>query len=185
MRRAFGCPVLLATFCCAAPACAGDELGHVEAVMRKWDASLTLFRIEGRKNLSDTESVLLVGASRKPRGPLAAGVFLVSGPANRVRLVIDLFWPKASEPFPTLVGASTHTVYLDKYSDYGLYFGSIKYFFDAASRQRPVKRPYRKLEIIGEEKRGGRLVYYVVGGLDEADRDGKPLAGLTYRKLTL
>ncbi len=185
MRRAFRLPLALAAFWCLVAGPPADDLRNVETVMRKWDASLTTFRIEGRKNLSDTESILLIGASRKSPGQPAAGLFLVSGRDNRVRLVIDIFRPKTSEPFPTLVAASTHTVYLDKYSDYGLYFGSIKYFFDAASRQRPVKRPYRKLEMIGAKKSGGHIIYDVIGGVDEPDHNRDPLAGLRYRKLTL
>ena len=189
MRRAFRLSLALAAFCCLAAGTPADDLGSIETVMRKQDPSLATFRIEGRKAVKAWEAVLLVSASAKaaPRSPLrpVAGVLLVSIPDNRVRLVIDIYRPKTSEPFPTLVAASAHAAYLDFYSDYGLYFGSIKYFFDDAHRTPPVRQRYRKLALVASAMSKGRIVYDVMGGVDEPARKAVIDDGLTYRKLSL
>ena len=189
MRRAFRLSLSLAAFCCLAAGPPADDLRDIETVMRKWDPSLATFRIEGRKGVKAREEVLLVSASAKaaPRSPLrpVAGVLLVSVPNNRVRLVIDIYRPKTSEPFPTLAAASAHTAYLDFYSDYGLYFGSIKYFFDDAHRTPPVRQRYRKLALVASAKSERRIVYDVMGGVDEPARKTVTDDGLTYRKLSL
>ncbi len=74
MRRAFRLSLSLAAFCCLAAGPPADDRRDVETVMRRHDPSLATFRIEGKKTLTDTESIFLI------RGPKLPLTFSCCGP---------------------------------------------------------------------------------------------------------
>ena len=84
---------------------------------------------------------------------------MVSGTANRVQLVLDVFPEIESNGFPSLDPAGSHSVSLHFHSDYGIYQGSIKYIYDLSSGKAPVKIRYGMLALTSSRIQNGNLLY--------------------------
>ncbi len=105
---------------------------------------------------------MIVQAAQNPRsGPekRRIGVFIVSGSSNRVQLVLDQFPGDETQGFPSLEQPSANSVTLHFYSDYGLYYGSVKYFYDLSSGNPPLKFRYGMLALTSSTVRNGTVVY--------------------------
>jgi hypothetical protein len=164
--------VRLALLCCLAlaPYACCEDLRSVQAVLKKQDPSLDWFHVLARKVVDAEHSVMVVEAaptelrpgapSRIPVGPrMQIGVFVVSGRTNRVSLVLDTYPLSSMVADPKLDEPGPHSVCLHFYSDYGMYRGSIKYIYDLASRQPPVKIRYGIVALTSSVRQGGRLRY--------------------------
>jgi hypothetical protein len=137
-----------------------EDLRSVQAAFRKTDATLDRFIAVEKKQLDVATSMMLVRASPgRPPMPEKIGAFVVSGPSNRVRLVIDVFPQNELDGFPTLDQPRANSVELHFYSDYGMYHGSIKYFYDLSSGKPPLKFRYGMLALTSSSIRNGSLVY--------------------------
>jgi hypothetical protein len=151
-----------------------EDLRSVQEAFRKTDPSLDWFVANGKKPVDGTRSVMIVDAAptaMQPAGPQGqlkrlpvhgkteTGVFVVAGPSNRVQLVLDMFPEDEANGFPTIEQPEAKSVVLPFYSDYGLYNGSIKYFFDLASGKPPLKFRYGMLALTSATVRKGSIVY--------------------------
>jgi hypothetical protein len=151
-----------------------EDLRSVQEAFRKADASLDWFNASRKKPLDADRSVMIVMAAPtavQPAGPkgmsarlpvqgkMEIGVFVVSGTSNRVQLVLDRFPNDETKGFPSIDQAGANSVVLPFYSDYGLYCGSIKYFFDLASGRPPLKFRYGMVALTSSRVRSGSIVY--------------------------
>jgi len=151
-----------------------EDLRSVQEAFRKADPSLDWFEASRKKPLDANRSVMIVMAAptaMQPAGPKGLparlpvqgkteiGVFVVSGAANRVQLVLDLFPNDETKGFPSIDPGSANSVSLHFYSDYGIYEGSIKYFYDLPSGKPPVKFRYEMLALTSSRVRNGRIIY--------------------------
>jgi hypothetical protein len=149
-----------------------EDLHSIQDALRKADASLDWFSVVAKKAVDAVYSVMVVEASptelrpgiaqRVPvpgRGLTQIGIFVVSGRANQVRLVLDTYPLSSTAVCPTLEWATAHAAYLHFYSDYGYYHGSIKYIYDLSSQRPPLKIRYGILALTSSERRNGKLRY--------------------------
>lgn len=139
-----------------------EDLRAVEEVFHRTDPSLTWFAAAAKKPLDASRSVMIVQAAPDSRaGPdrRRIGVFIVSGTSNRVLLVLDNFAERGIEGFPSLDDPGTNSVKLHFYSDYGIYYGSIRYFYNPASRKPPLKFRYGMVALTSSSVRNGSIVY--------------------------
>ena len=163
----------LATVSCAAqpPDLQNEDLHSVQDALRKADASLNWFHVSAKKAMVDAAySVMVVEAApSEPRklGVTQIGIFVVSGRTNQVRLVLDRYPLSGTAGYPTLERATTHVAYVHFYEDYGLYYGSVKYFYDLASPRPPLKIRYGILALTSSERRNGKLRYTASFGQSE------------------
>jgi hypothetical protein len=165
-----------------------EDLHAVQDVLRKGDASLDWFRVVAKKAVDAAYSVMVVEASPTELRPGIArrvpvpgltriGIFVVSGKANQVRLVIDTYPLSGTGGYPTLEQATAHVAYLHFYSDYGFYHGSIKYIYDLSSQRPPLKIRYGILALTSSARRNGKLQYTASSGERHATITIEPGAG--------
>ena len=151
--------------CCSLAFAAGlqrEDLRSVQEAFRKTDASLAWFEARAKESLDATRSVMIVRAaydSQAIPGKSRIGVFVVSGTANRVQLVLDVFPEIETEGFPSLDQTGANSVDLHFHSDYGIYQGSIKYIYDLSGRKPRVKIRYGMLALTSSRIQSGRLLY--------------------------
>jgi len=151
-----------------------EALGSVEQAFKQKDASLDWFRVASKTSIDPVNSVMIVqGAPRALQkvGPkyqeqllpvpqkTEDGVFLVSGPGNRVRLVLDVFPLSDAKGDPSIGETGNNSINLHFYSDYGMYTGSIKYIYDLASGKPTVRLHYKMVGLGRSAVRGGMIVY--------------------------
>lgn len=155
----------------ASPASGADNEDRraVQAAFQKQDASLDWFQVLDKEPMDAADAVMLVEAAptepwrgtsrRAPVYPKEQiGLFVVSGAGNQVRLVLDIFALNSVKARPKLE-VSGGAAYLNFYSDYGFYRGSIKYVF-APGKKRPPKRfRYGALALQSVTREGGDLQY--------------------------
>src|ERR1019366_3059973 len=156
-----------------------EDLSSVQQAFKKTDASLDWFWAASKKAIDPANSVMIVQAAPRALqnvGPkrearllpvpqkTQAGVFLVSGPGNRVRLVLDVFPLRDEAGNPTLGETGNNSVNVHFYSDYGMYAGSIKYIYDLANEKPTVKLHYRMLGLQHSSIRDGKITYTGSGG---------------------
>ena len=130
-----------------------EDLRSVEAAFRAGNAPVERVIAKEKKPIEGEESALLVASGRR------FGVFIVSGPANRVRAVIDIFDETESTGLPQLDTPARDSVVLHFFGDYGMYRGSMKYFFDASGAARPMKYQYNRIGLAHPKRDGGTLIY--------------------------
>jgi hypothetical protein len=138
-----------------------EDIRSIQETLRKTDASLDSVEAVEEKPIDATRSMIVVSAWAGPaRAPQNAkvGVFVVSGPQNRVQFVLDVF-PESEAGVPGIGELDTKSARLHFDSDYGLYQGSIKYFYDLSERKPPVKIRYGLLALMSSSVRDGSLVY--------------------------
>jgi hypothetical protein len=138
-----------------------EDIRSIQEVLRRTDASLDSVAAIEKKPLDAARSMIVVSAWAGPaRAPQNArvGVFVVSGPQNRVQVVLDIF-PENEAGLPGIGELDTKSAHLHFDSDYGLYQGSIKYFYDLSGRRPPVKIRYGMLALMSSRVRDGSLVY--------------------------
>jgi hypothetical protein len=153
---------LLLCLCCLVGTLSADlgteDLRSVEEVFHKTDPSLTWFAASAKKPIDAVRSVMIVQAAPDARsGPdrHTIGLFIVSGRSNRVLLVIDRFAEREVDGFPGLEQPTANSVNIHFYSDYGIYYGSVKYFFEKPT----VKFRYGMLALHSSSVRKGSIVY--------------------------
>src|SRR5579872_5156803 len=90
-------------------------------------------RVLDKKPLDAAHSVVLVD-TEKP-GPGRWGLYIVSKQNNQEPLALDMYSEGALGAAPVLEAFNSNSAYLHFYSDYGIYYGSIKYtlIFPAAN----------------------------------------------------
>jgi hypothetical protein len=146
-----------------------ENLQAIERALRKQDASLDSFQVLAKKPVDAMNSVMLVEAAPTELRPGASkrspvgqreqiGLYVVSGNANQIRLVLDTYPLASVVSRPVLDQPNGHAAYLHFYSDYGFYHGSIKYVYDLADRK-PQKIRYGILALTSVTREGGRLRY--------------------------
>ena len=166
-----------------------EDLRAVQVAFQKQDASLDWFEVLDKKPIDAADSAMLVGAAptepwrgtsrRAPVYPKEQiGLFVVSGKANQVQLLLDSFALSSVMERPKLELVGGDTAYLHFYSDYGFYSGSIKYVFDLASHRPPQKIRYSILALTSVRREREALLYQAssYGGGSE------PLPGWTERQ---
>jgi hypothetical protein len=141
-----------------------EDLQAIQTIFRSTDPSLNWFRVIAKKPVDATYSVMAVQV-----GPTSSelGVFVVSGKANQVRLVLDRLPRGSTNGYPTLELLGANSAYLHFYSDYGIYEGSIKYIYDLAGSQSPVKIPYSITALTDSWLVSGDLYYAASFGREE------------------
>lgn len=169
--------IVIIAGCCASAHAADlqkEDLRSVQEAFRKKDPALEWFQADSKKAIDAVWSVLAVDAApvtsqpvglkreMKPMpvpGKSQTGVFIVSGQSNRVHLVLDVL-PVNGNGFPTIDRANANSVVLD-FGDgfYGLYYSSIKYFYDVATGKPPVKVRFGKLALRSSIIQKGTLLY--------------------------
>lgn len=147
-----------------------EDLHAVQNVLRKGDASLDWFQVLDKRAVDAAYSVMVVEAAPTELRPgipkrvpvprlTQIGIFVVSGKANQVRLVLDTYPLSSTVGYPTLDQATARFAYLHFYSDYGFYHGSIKYIYDLSSQRPPLKIRYGILALTSSVRRNGKLRY--------------------------
>jgi hypothetical protein len=86
-------------------------------------------------------------------------VFVVSAADNQVRLKLDSFPLGATTGAPALGEPTAHAAYVDFHSDYGIYQGSIKYFYDVSGHAAVRKTRYQILALTSSTQENGKLRY--------------------------
>jgi len=183
------CLVIVSCACCAAepPDLQKEDLHAVQNILRKVDASLDWFQVLDKKAVDAEYSVMVVEAAPTELRPGIAkrvpalwltriGIFVVSGKANLVRLVLDTYPQSSAAGYPTLEWATAHFAYLHFYADYGFYHGSIKYIYDLPSRRPALKISYGILALTSSVRRNDTLRYTASFG-----RPGQVQKGWTER----
>ncbi len=174
------CLAIVSCACCDAqsPDPQNGDLRAVQEAMKKGDASLDWFRVVARKAVDALYSVMVVEASptelrpgipkRIPvPGKTRIGIFVVSGKADQVRLVLDTYPLSSAAAYPTLEQPTTHVAYVHFYADYGFYRGSVKYIYDLSSPRPPLKIPYGILALTSSARENGKLRYFASFGQSE------------------
>lgn len=190
----------MSLLCLAIVSCAGqppdlqkEDLHSVQDALRKGDASLDWFSAVAKKAVDAAYSVMVVEASPTELRPgipqrvpvpgrelTQIGIFVVSGKANQVRLVLDTYPLSRTAVCPTLEWATAHAAYLHFISDYGYYHASIKYIYDLSSQRPSLKIRYGILALTSSERRNGKLRYTASFG-----RSGEVYEGWTERHATI
>ena len=112
-------------------------------------------RVMDRKGLDAADSVVLVD-TEKP-GPGRWALYVVSNKDNHELLALDAYSEGALAASPVLEAFDAHSAYLHFYSDYGIYYGSIKYIFDLSSTKPPVKVRYGMLALTSVVRKNDKL----------------------------
>ena len=184
------CLAIAPCACCAGqpPDLQKEDLRAVQDALKKRDASLDWFSVVAKQVVDAAYSLMVVEAAPtelrpgipQQRVPVYAlrqiGIFVVSGVANQVRLVLDTYPLRSTGAYPTLEQPTTHVAYAHFYSDYGYYEGSIKYIYDLESPRPPLKIRYGILALTSSERRNGKLRYTASFG-----RNGEVYEGWTER----
>jgi hypothetical protein len=151
-----------------------EDLRLIGAAFKRADPTLNWFEAREKKPVDATRSVMIVEAAPtdlRPAGPQGqlkrlpvpgkneTGVFLVAGPLNDVQLVLDVLAVGDINGYPKIEDPGPKSVNLHFYSDYGIYGGSIKYFFDLSRMKSLAKMRYAMLALTASEVRNGTLVY--------------------------
>jgi hypothetical protein len=162
--------VLMTLFLAACLCHAEEPPASVQKAFRVRDASLDWYKVIATKPLDADTSVMLAYASptepgRGPGGRLPvfdrdqAGLFVLSRKTNLVRMVVDVFAFAEVDGFPALEQPDHHSIRIHFYSDYGIYNGSRKYFYDLEARKPPVMIRYGILGMTSCAKKNGALIY--------------------------
>ncbi len=123
-----------------------EDVRAIQRVLKARDSSLDWFQVLAKKPIDSTRSVMLVEAAPTELRPGASqpspivsrtqiALLVASGPRNEVRLILDSLPPRDISATPRLDQPTERSVNLHFYSDYGIYLGSIKYFYDLAGQQ--------------------------------------------------
>jgi hypothetical protein len=187
------CLAIAPCACCAGqpPDLQKEDLRAVQDALKKRDASLDWFHVVAKQVVDAAYSLMVVEAAPtelRPGTPQRVpvyglrqiGIFVVSGVANQVRLVLDTYPLRSTGAYPTLEQPTAHVAYAHFYSDYGYYEGSIKYIYDLSSQRPPLKIRYGILALTSSERRDGKLRYTASFG-----RSGQVMAGWTERHATI
>lgn len=105
------------------------------------------------KRLDATHLVVLDRTAEQTR------LFVISNQTNQELLQLDAFPNTKFEASPSLEVIAPNSAYLHFYSDYGIYYGSIKYIFDLSSSKPPVKIRYGMLALTSVVRRNDKLDY--------------------------
>ncbi len=164
------------------PGLQAEDLQAIQSLFKKENGALDSFRVLAKKPIDNADSIMVIeaapselraGAESSPLGgQIQVGVFVVHGDTNQVRLVLDQFSLAGLEGIPTLEWPTAHTAYVHFFSDYGLYHGSIKYFYDLANGKPPVKIRYGILALGAATVEAGKLRYTASFG-----QAGQPMPG--------
>lgn len=119
--------------------------------------SFAASHVVARKAIDAAHSVMVVESGQAPTSEI--GIFIVSGKADRVSMVLDKFPLSSVIAYPTLDAPGPRSVCVHFYSDYGMYHGSIKYIYDFASRKPPMKIRYGILALTSSVRQAGGLRY--------------------------
>ncbi|HUJ51345.1 MAG TPA: hypothetical protein VLW25_14145 [Bryobacteraceae bacterium] len=114
-------------------------------------------RVLDKKPLDAAHSVALAD-TEKP-GPGRWGLYIVSNQNNQELLALDAYSEGALAASPVLEAFGPNAAYLHFYSDYGIYYGSVKYIFDLSSSKPPTKIRYGLLGLTSVVRRNGKLDY--------------------------
>ncbi len=105
------------------------------------------------KRLDATHLVVLDRTAEETR------LFVISNQTNQELLQLDAFPATKFEASPSLEVIAPNSAYLHFYSDYGIYYGSIKYIFDLSNSKPPVKIRYGMLALTSVVRRNDKLDY--------------------------
>ncbi len=105
------------------------------------------------KRLDTTHTVVLDQTAEETR------LFVISNETNQELLQLDAFPAKEVAASPRLEVIAPNSAYLHFYSDYGFYYGSVKYIFDLSSTKLPVKIRYGMLALTSVVRRNDKLDY--------------------------
>jgi hypothetical protein len=152
-----------------------EDLRSIQESFRKADASLDWFEASAKKPIDADRSAMVVLAAPTELRPVGIkgtparvpvpgkaeiGVFVVSGVGNRVQLRLDLFSAnEVNDGTASVDETGTNSISLGFYSDYGIYSGSIRYFYDLSGGKLPRKIRYGKLALTSSSIRNGTLIY--------------------------
>ncbi len=103
------------------------------------------------KRLDATHTVVLDQNAEETR------LFVISNETNQELLQLDAFPAKEVAASPRLEVIAPNSAYLHFYSDYGIYYGSIKYILDLSSSKPPVKIRYGMLALTSVVRRNDKL----------------------------
>ena len=105
------------------------------------------------KRLDATHMVVLGQTAEETR------LFVISNETNQELLQLDAFPTTQVAASPRLEVIAPNSAYLHFYSDYGIYYGSIKYIFDLSGSKPPVKIRYGMLALTSVVRRNDKLDY--------------------------
>ena len=166
---AFFLALAASPFCAAASLdLSKEDLRSAEAVFRQKTPSLDWFTARGKAAISSTKSLLLAEGALKGGSASYAGLFVVSGPSNQILSAIDIFPERDADGSPQIDRPRPESVSLHFYGDYGQYYGSNIYYYDASGRRPAVKFRYAMLALEHSSVSGDVLRY-----------DGRALEQLT------
>ena len=124
------CLAIAPCACCAGqpPDLQKEDLRAVQDALKKRDASLDWFHVVAKQVVDAAYSLMVVEAAPtelRPGTPQRVpvyglrqiGIFVVSGVANQVRLVLDTYPLRSTGAYPTLEQPTAHVAYAHFYSD--------------------------------------------------------------------
>lgn len=160
-----------------------EDVRAIERVLKARDSSLDWFQVLAKKPIDSTLSVMLVEAAPTELRPGASqpspvvsrtqiALLVASGPRNEVRLMLDSLPLRDVSATPQVDQPTGRSVNLHFYSDYGIYLGSIKYFYDLAGQQPPAKIRYGILALTSSTKVRGTLRYTASFGTASQVQEG-------------
>lgn len=138
-----------------------QDLRDVERVMKRERSSLVHFDLITRSEIDPQHAVVLVRATPGSNTTVVFGLYAVEGPENRVKLALDIL--PGVDSLPTLELATPTAAYVHYYSDYGMYAGSVKYFYDLVVCKPPIKMPYHMVGLTTMTPFNESLLYNAAG----------------------
>lgn len=160
-----------------------EDVRAIERVLKTRDSSLDWFQVLAKKPIDSADSVMLVEAAPTELRPGASqpspvvsrtqiALLVAAGTRNQVRLMLDSLPLRDVSATPELEQPTGRSVNLHFYSDYGIYLGSIKYFYDLAGQQPPAKIRYGILALTSSKKVRGTLRYTASFGTASQVQEG-------------
>ncbi len=160
-----------------------EDVRAIERALKARDSSLDWFQVLEKKPIDSADSVMLVEAAPTESRPGASqsspivsrtqiALLVAAGARNQVRLILDSLPLRDISATPKLDQPTERSVNLHFYSDYGIYLGSIKYFYDLAGQQPPAKIRYGILALTSATKVYGTLRYTASFGTASQVQEG-------------
>lgn len=160
-----------------------EDARAIQRVLKARDTTLDWFQVVAKKPIDSADSVMLVEAAPTELRPGASqpspvvsrtqiALLVASGARNQVRLMLDSLPLRDLSATPQLDQPTERSVNLHFYSDYGIYLGSIKYFYDLAGRQPQAKIRYGILALTSSTKVHGTLRYTASFGTASQVQEG-------------
>ena len=160
-----------------------EDVRAIQLALKTRDSSLDWFQVLAKKPIDSGDSVMLVEAAPTELRPGASqpspivsrmqiALLVAAGARNQVRLMLDSLPLRDLSATPKLDQPTGRSVNLHFYSDYGIYLGSIKYFYDLAGQQPPAKIRYGILALTSSEKVHGTLRYTASFGTANQVQEG-------------